>query len=1091
MWKSTYAYSQELEMQEFAFETRDLDPFADEFEFEGESFVQDARPEDIEQVNWEGLDAEALEEKAFEAEIEGMYEGGEVVAESAEVIAESAEVAEAVAESVEITVEVGVGVAVGGAIAGAVASAAVVIGATLGGMYLLKKYRESKLPEMADDNPFNGSVGYLVLGKIWLPCYLEEVIDTKNGVMAYAFYHDITNFPRYAALKVDDPTLQLLAPIRKWGFADMTPKMIRQGKLIDVPFYSQLPMGSRVKMPSGKLGTVSRGMIFNSDNTDGTYDKYRIKLDGKVDWIYERVFNFEVYDNKYNPKHYAKSSTLKWGPWFKYKPKILYKQKIQKQTYERKARAEAFKQMKKTEKEHSYEYVQKYFDTTRDFKCHVETNAERRRLPTGIQIKKPLIYQSLVNGITYRKQTRKWEARVRTGEGNKTVLIGTYDTEREAVQGQTDAGGYYGARGLTPPETWSPYVGVVFDRRKNLQKPWLAKFSLPKWAWPDPTKRSRESTKVLGTFKTEEEAIAAVLAEKARWEVKEGVQREFAQPKKKKKTKTKVGLMTGVYQEVQSGSWRVRQRSKGEGYQLLPDRFPTEKAAEEALEEAGGYWKFKPAVKGSQSKWRGVTYTPTGATPWHAITKDLMPDGTYRTTPIGSYKTEEEAHQAMKKHRADLAESIRAQAQQLPSLPEEEPPAPPRAGPDPTKVLPPQTHDHPERTRSSSRIAKKPLADYRPQTVDQTGKKLETQVEHWKQLEKERVERERRLARERQQTRERVEREKREKRERQETLPAPPEESFEDLTGCPPPAPPVHNADDALEEPGTVVVGSWQAWFQTRVQQLFTAAEGVLLGYMHTFDSNAEGQKAVQIYNRDGKYLKRLRKRKTSHKYLPSRLDPDKGGCFYGFYVGDIDALIKEEFFGQALGELTVMFRDEIPEKFTADRSFPLSTAFTPVFRKIIEDVYEIKEIYRDAWAETEVGQQIQAVNYAKRIVQLVGPKEFNRQFVGVPLADPTTMGMSRSQMAKRSNPLWLNRGGRRALCDFFLRNVEQLGGWAENVKQARTKSLPEIRHPLEFPYPGLIWACWDEAKVYADSLMRGTRTKWTKESPRHGATTS
>ena len=139
MWKSTYAYSQELEMQEFAFETRELDPFTDDFEFDGESFLQDTKPEDLEQVNWEGLDAEALEEQTFEAEIEAMYESGEVVAESAEVVFDAAEVAEAVAESLEITAEVGVGVAVGGAIAGAVVSAAVVIGSTFAGMYLLKK----------------------------------------------------------------------------------------------------------------------------------------------------------------------------------------------------------------------------------------------------------------------------------------------------------------------------------------------------------------------------------------------------------------------------------------------------------------------------------------------------------------------------------------------------------------------------------------------------------------------------------------------------------------------------------------------------------------------------------------------------------------------------------------------------------------------------------------------------------------------------------------------------------------------------------------------------------------------------------------
>ena len=79
----------------------------------------------------------------------------------------------------------------------------------------------------------------------------------------------------------------------------------------------------------------------DSSNKDGTYDKYRIQLDDEVDWYYEKVTNFEIFDNKFTPKHYSKSTTLKWGPWSDIKPKAVLKQKILKQTYERKARAQS------------------------------------------------------------------------------------------------------------------------------------------------------------------------------------------------------------------------------------------------------------------------------------------------------------------------------------------------------------------------------------------------------------------------------------------------------------------------------------------------------------------------------------------------------------------------------------------------------------------------------------------------------------------------------------------------------------------------------------------------------------------------------
>ena len=419
MWKSTYRYSQELEMMEFGepletpgswfsktkdpdfseldigedvgVETTELDPWADDWEMDGESFLQDAKPEDIEAVDWEMdpfvIGQEELEEKAFTVADQVAMEAGEAV--------ESAEVAEAVSESLEIAGEITEG-AIAGAIGGAVISMALVIGSTMAGNYLLKKYRASILPEIADDNILMGATGYIVLGKIWLPLYVNEVIAQKGTDVAYIFYRDITNFPHWASVYVDDPTLQIIKPITTWGFWKMTPKMVSNGVLIEVPFYRELPIGTRVKLTTpylsqfkGKTGTIRRGMIMQSDNTDGTYNKYSIQLDDVIDPYYELVYNFEVYDNRFTPKHYAKSETLKWGPWFKHKPKIVYKQKIQKQTFERKTRAQAFSEHKTKQqnvKENDYDYIHKYFDQTRDFLCNP---ALRRRLPESPKKKKP------------------------------------------------------------------------------------------------------------------------------------------------------------------------------------------------------------------------------------------------------------------------------------------------------------------------------------------------------------------------------------------------------------------------------------------------------------------------------------------------------------------------------------------------------------------------------------------------------------------------------------------------------------------------------------------------------------------------------
>ena len=388
-------------------------------------------------------------------------------------------------------------------IAGSVFSAALLIGGTIWGNKLLKKYRDSIIPEIADDNPFNGSVGYVIVGKIWLPCYLDEVVVTKGVAFAYTQYRDMTEFPRYVGCRINDPNtpLRLLKPITKRGFSNMTPAIVQNGKLVNVPFYKELPIGTRVKLTTpyltqfkGKVGTIRRGMIFDPENKDGTYDKYKIQLDDVIDPYYEKVTNFMMYDNKFIPKHYAKQPhNLKWGPWIKPKPKIKYKQKILKQTYERRKRAEAFKAAK-VKKENDYSYVKQFFDTTRDFKCHVG-----RRLPAVPE------KSSILWGITYKDG--KWYAKQK--QGKKIVTLGTFASEGAAITRQELAGGYHPAG---PPVDrkgkvnmhWSRYKGVSFVTGKHPEgKPWRVRIG------------PRGETKLYGHYATEHDAYERVKEIKA------------------------------------------------------------------------------------------------------------------------------------------------------------------------------------------------------------------------------------------------------------------------------------------------------------------------------------------------------------------------------------------------------------------------------------------------------------------------------------------------------------------------------------------------------------------------------------------------
>ncbi len=356
MWKSTYRYSQELEMMEFgapletpssswfsaktdpdfseldlgedvAQPTRELDPFAEEFEdfeLDGETFVQDAFEIGGRTRGYHLCDRGPSRPR-------GRGSRGKRRSRRGEPRSHRRGCRDRRATHREF----------------------------LCGQVSVEKVQRSKLPEFAATT-FCG--------------------EQKGTDIAYVHYRDMTGFPRWATVYVDDPSLQLLKPLTKSGYPRMSPKMILKGKLIDVPFYRELPIGTRVKLTTpyltqfkGKTGTIRRGMIMNSENKDGTWDKYRIQLDDVIDWYYESVTNFQVYDNKYTPKHYAKSTTLKWGPWFQAKPKVLYKQKIQRQTFARQHRA------KKVEIEKNYDYVHKYFDQTREFTCHLPD--EHRRLP--------------------------------------------------------------------------------------------------------------------------------------------------------------------------------------------------------------------------------------------------------------------------------------------------------------------------------------------------------------------------------------------------------------------------------------------------------------------------------------------------------------------------------------------------------------------------------------------------------------------------------------------------------------------------------------------------------------------------------------
>ena len=90
-----------------------------------------------------------------------------------------AEVSEAVVESAEISAEISGGV-IAGSIAGGVVAAALLIGATMAGNYILKYVKEHKLPEISDDDRYMGCTGYLIIGKIWNPFYVNEV-EIKAG----------------------------------------------------------------------------------------------------------------------------------------------------------------------------------------------------------------------------------------------------------------------------------------------------------------------------------------------------------------------------------------------------------------------------------------------------------------------------------------------------------------------------------------------------------------------------------------------------------------------------------------------------------------------------------------------------------------------------------------------------------------------------------------------------------------------------------------------------------------------------------------------------------------------------------------------
>ena len=276
----------------------------------------------------ENLELTDLTEEVVEQEAQEILTGLEKftpLAEEALIEAETAEdtiilarqiaitAAEAAAEVTEITVA-----GVLGSLVTGVLSAAIMLGMTLAGNYLLRWIRAHHMDHLKDDDPIQGAIGWLLIKKMWYPMYIDLVDGggKKKKEKWSIYFRDLTKYWRPFVVKAYDERVQVLKPIQKWGSENLLPKMYIHDKIVEVPFYKEFTVGTRIKRVDktivfiGKLpqfGTITRKMIFRNYNIHGYEsvgqyrDRYKVKLDNGVT-IYLPVYKFQVYAQNFKPK---------------------------------------------------------------------------------------------------------------------------------------------------------------------------------------------------------------------------------------------------------------------------------------------------------------------------------------------------------------------------------------------------------------------------------------------------------------------------------------------------------------------------------------------------------------------------------------------------------------------------------------------------------------------------------------------------------------------------------------------------------------------------------------------------------------------
>ena len=253
---------------------------------------------------------------------------------------EALEGAEIVGEAVEAT-----SAGIIGGVALGVLGAAAMIGATIGVNKLQDYlYKKKRVWKEKDDDPWMGYVGYFVLGRIWYPMYVD-MVSQDHKIVTIA-WKDMTGFLRFTNVNrsprlqyydpekpdvgdnVNDSRLRFLHPLVRFKVPKFPKVVLKNGKVVNFPYYKQYPVGTSVKMTKhqtypnlqqgtedvfGKVGMIVRGMIFGNNqgyNKDGTYDKYRIRVGGT--FVYATPNQFMV--KKALPKHGARGKLGRWLP---------------------------------------------------------------------------------------------------------------------------------------------------------------------------------------------------------------------------------------------------------------------------------------------------------------------------------------------------------------------------------------------------------------------------------------------------------------------------------------------------------------------------------------------------------------------------------------------------------------------------------------------------------------------------------------------------------------------------------------------------------------------------------------------------------